>query len=764
MKTILTLLKFTLGIAVLLVFAAYSYLWLSLPSLDDSLNTSGVTQETSIERDALGTAVITAQNRLDAAYALGYAHGQDRFFQMDMLRRNAAGELSHVVGDVALEVDKSHRFHQFRKRAKAIVATMPDAQQAILKRYAQGVNEALSSLTTKPFEYALTGATPEEWLPEDSLLVSFTMYLDLQHAQVNRDLALTELGYAFGPHMVDFLVQTSHYQAALDGSLLALSEQPVPVINQGDEPFAYLPIEEPLDIGSNNWAVTGHLTESGHGMLADDMHLSLRVPIIWYRAQLNYQENNQPYQVTGVSLPGTPAIVVGSNGKVAWGFTNANLDNVDWIALDDATETETQVEIIKTPNSEVRFEIEMSHYGPVREIAGKRYALAWVAHQPYAVDLELAGMEQVKNVDEAMAVAEDVGIPLQNMVIADNQGNAAWKAAGAITARKTPTYVAIPEHDYSDLWSQDEPDAPYFKNPDHGRLWTGNSRVISAHDMPRYGDGGYALGARAAQIRDRMFEYQHFDEQTFYTIQLDNEARFLQKWHALLFTTLSKDETKYAAELEALNNWQQCACPESVGYTLVRRFRSTVIDQLMAPLEHHLKSVDLSLSPVLRHVEPGIWQILEQQPPSWLPKGNNSYSDYLQSAYDLTRQTLADKHQNGQSDTLAGLSWGEVNALAVEHPFASQIPLLGSWLNMPVYQGFGDSYMPAVQGPQFGASQRLLVQPGREQDGILTVPGGQSGHPLSKYYKAGFSEYAEQQSTPLLPGEVLHKVEILPQG
>lgn len=762
MKIIITLIKLLVGIALVLFAGAYVYLRMSLPGLDGTVATAGVMSQVTLERDDLGTAVIHAQSRVDAAYALGYAHGQDRYFQMDLLRRNAAGELSEVVGEVALNVDKSRRFHQFRKRAKAIVANMPESQRILLDHYALGVNEAFASLSTKSFEYVLTGATPAPWLPEDSLLVSFSMYLDLQHSQVQRDLALTELERYYGDGMVAFLVQSSKYQAALDDSLLPLSEDTIPTIIKPDQPLAYLPIEEPLDIGSNNWAVTGVLTETGHGMLADDMHLSLRVPVIWYRAQLNYQQDGKQHQVTGVSLPGTPLVVVGTNGKVAWGFTNANFDNVDWIALDDETQTQPVTEVINTPDGQVEYTIEMSQYGPVKEVAGLKYALAWVAHQPYAVDLELAGMEQVANVDEGMAVAEDVGIPLQNMMLADAGGNAAWKAAGAVTARTQPTYVAIPESAYSSLWQSDDPSTPFVKNPEHGRLWTGNSRVISADDLPRYGDGGYALGARASQIRDRMFEHETFTEQTFYDIQLDNEARFLTDWHGILVNALSTEPVKYAKDLQVLNDWQACACEDSVGYTLVRRFRSTVIEQLMAPLEHHLKTLDLSLSPVLRHVEPGVQKLLSQQPDDWLPVGNENYTGFLKSAYDLTRQTLADTYQQGNTASFEGLSWGDVNALAVEHPFARQIPLVGHLLNMPVYRGFGDSYMPAVQGPQFGASQRLLVQPGLEENGILTVPGGQSGHPLSDFYRKGFSDYAEHKSTPLLPGPPKHTLTLMP--
>lgn len=764
MKIIITLIKIIVALVFVGIAGVYGYLRMSLPYLDDERQTTGVTHKTLIERDALGTAIITVKNRLDASYALGFAHGQDRYFQMDLLRRSAAGELSEIVGKVALKVDKANRFHQFRQRAKAIFEASPDDQKALLDVYAQGVNDAFATLGAQPFEYTLTGGKPSPWLPEDSLLVSFSMYLDLQHNQVKRDLTLTEIERTFGTDMVAFLVQTSHYQAALDGSELPAYDGGIPALPSQTEALAYQEIEEPLDIGSNNWAVTGSLTKTGHAMLSDDMHLSLRVPVIWYRAQLNYEQHGKKHQVTGVSLPGTPAVVVGTNGHVAWGFTNANLDNVDWVRLDEDTETTVITEQIKTLNGTEAFDIEMSHYGPVKTVAGIKYALAWVAHQPYAVDLDLSQMEQVTDVHEAMAASETFGMPVQNMMLADSKGNAAWKATGAVTARPTPSYVAIDEASYSELWSEDDPKTPFVLNPKHGRLWTGNSRVISANDMPRYGDGGYALGARAVQIRDRMFEETEFDEQTFYRIQLDNEARFLSDWHQLLTNTLKASEKAYSEELAALASWQRCACSDSVGYTLARRYRSTVIDLLMAPIENQLKDEGLSLSPALRHVEPGVWQILKQQPQSWLPAGHANWQDFLDDAYRLTRQKLAYNHQDGDGSSLEGLAWGEVNALSVKHPFSSSIPFVGDLLNMPQYPGFGDSFMPAVQGPQFGASQRIFVQPGLEEKAILTVPGGQSGHPLSKYYKAGFSEYAEHKSTPLLPGEIAHRIVLQPAG
>ena len=182
-------------IAILLIAGATVYVTLSqsLPVLDGQKQLREISHPASLSRDALGQAVITAANQLDAVYLLGYAHGQDRLFQMDLQRRVAAGELSGWLGEVALNVDKNNRFHQFRRRAERILPTLPDWQQQALVQYAKGVNQAISELGAKPFEYLLTGFDIKPWTEVDSLLVVYSMYLDLQGNTLSRDLALTEL-------------------------------------------------------------------------------------------------------------------------------------------------------------------------------------------------------------------------------------------------------------------------------------------------------------------------------------------------------------------------------------------------------------------------------------------------------------------------------------------------------------------------------------------------------------------------------------------
>ncbi|MBV7316569.1 penicillin acylase family protein [Shewanella sp. NIFS-20-20] len=752
-----------LGMALL-----YGLLYASLPQLDGELTMPGATLSapTRLERDALGSAIITANNRSDAAFALGFAHGQDRFFQMDLLRRNAAGELAELFGDGALALDKSHRFHQFRQRARLAVSQLPSIQAHILNAYSAGVNAALSQQTINSFEYWLSSNTLAPWQPEDSLLVIYSMYLDLQSATLEREQVLEYIKRSLGDDMVAFISQNDRYQAALDGSELTIDTMAVPALPVALTPYAQsasLHIGDADVVGSNNWAVTGSLTASGHAMLSDDMHLGLAVPVIWYRAQLNYRDaQQQGVQVTGVSLPGAPAIVVGTNNQVAWGFTNAYIDTADWVALAPTDKTQTLTEVIYSKDQPHELAIEMSRYGPVTQVDGVKYALAWVGHQSYAVDMDLIELETASDVDSALALSAETGIPVQNMLVTDSQGNAAWRLTGAISSRDNPNITSQqPQQFQAHAWLSPATDIPVVKNPQQHRLWSANSRVLSTQDHLRFGDGGYAIGSRSSQIKDNLMAHQQFDETEFLTMQLDNRAIFMRRWHSLLTASLATDINQYHQDLDWLRNWGECACSDSVGYSLVTAFRNQLLDDTFAPLEHHLANQDLSLRRVKSGLETAFWQLLSRDNSQWLPQIPTERTAFILASYQQAKAKLLKQHS--PSGQLQDLAWGRVNALTISHPFSRQIPGLAPVLDMPSVAGFGGRFEPAVQAPRFGASQRFIVQPGREQDGILTLPGGQSGHPLSAYYRAGFDDYANHQATPLLPTAPRHTLHLKPE-
>ncbi|OLF79238.1 hydrolase [Alteromonas sp. W12] len=778
-----------LTLLLLTALGLYTSLRLSLPALDGNSATYHVNAPTELSRDELGHAIINANDIFDAAYALGFAHAQDRFFQMDLQRRAASGSLSQWVGDIALDVDKKARFHQFEKRAKVVFDNLPSKQQELLVRYAHGVNDALSEYALPPFEYLAAGVDIKQWRPTDSILVIYSMYLDLQGSQVELDLAREALLSTFGNDLYSFITQPSNYQAALDASEIPLLEAPIPDYPASLRPITHSPEDsndeslerdpedesaqklndndntaiaraqyngtELPDIGSNNWAVTGSHTTSGAGLLANDMHLGLRVPIIWYRAQLNYQESGSDVQVTGVSLPGIPGIVVGTNGHIAWGFTNANLDNVDWIELDETTPTSTVTERIPLPDDEHTFEFEVSSYGPVKELNGKRYALNWVAHHPFAANLNITNFGTAKNIQTAIKIGQRIAIPTQNLVIVDEDGNAVWLPGGAVMERQQASFTAIPEQEAVNITPKRALKLPMVLNPDMGRIWTANARVISADDFKIWGDGGYALGARGQQIRDRLFEKDTFTETDFYAIQLDNHARFLIPWQHLLYGLLNMQDIEFKPDLAYLNTWDECACEDSVGYTLVKYFRQEVVQTLFGGVLSTLDQQGVNSRTLLRGIEPAVWQLIHSQPESWLPANIESFDELLVDAYRRAKHKLLDKYSPVEAN-METLAWGKVNALSVKHPFADQIPLVGNMLNMQLVEGFGDTYMPAVQAPSFGASERFFVSPGHLEDAILTLPGGQSGHPLSEFYASGFNDYATHAATPLLPNEPIY--------
>ena len=778
-----------LALLFLTVLGLYISLRMSLPALDGNSATYHVNAPTELSRDELGQAVIKANDIYDAAYALGFAHAQDRFFQMDLQRRAASGSLSQWVGDIALDIDKKARFHQFEKRAKAVFDNLPSKQQELLVRYAHGVNDALSEYTLPPFEYLAAGVDIKQWRPTDSILVIYSMYLDLQGSQVELDLAREALLSTFGNDVYSFITQPSNYQAALDASEIPLLEAPIPEYPASLRPITHSPEDsngesikqepedattqysndndntaiaraqyngtELPDIGSNNWAVTGSHTTTSAGLLANDMHLGLRVPIIWYRAQLNYQESGSDVQVTGVSLPGIPGIVVGTNGHIAWGFTNANLDNVDWIELDETTPTSTVTERIPLPDDEHTFEFEVSSYGPVKELNGKRYALNWVAHHPFAANLNITNFGTAKNIQTAIKIGQRIAIPTQNLVIVDEDGNAVWLPGGAVMERQQASFTAIPEQEAVNITPKRALKLPMVLNPDMGRIWTANARVISADDFKIWGDGGYALGARGQQIRDRLFEKDTFTETDFYAIQLDNHARFLIPWQHLLYGLLNMQDIEFKPDLAYLNSWDECACEDSVGYTLVKYFRQEVVQTLFGGVLSTLDQQGVNSRTLLRGIEPAVWQLIHSQPESWLPANIESFDELLVDAYRRAKHKLLDKYSPVEAN-METLAWGKVNALSVKHPFADQIPLVGNMLNMQLVEGFGDTYMPAVQAPSFGASERFFVSPGHLEDAILTLPGGQSGHPLSEFYASGFNDYATHAATPLLPNEPIY--------
>jgi penicillin amidase len=810
-------------IALLIVaggFYARSQVRASLPQVDGTAGISGLAANVRVDRDALGVPTITATTREDVARALGFLHAQDRFFQMDLQRRQPAGELSGLVGPRAMEVDEDMRVHRFRHVAQRALELAEPPYRKVLDAYAAGVNAGLNALGAPPFEYLVLRATPEPWQPEDSILTVLAMFNTLQGRQAAFERSHGALRDTLPEPMFRFLSTAgSEWETPVVGN--AIARPPIPEANvfdlrekrhteslkhgstenaladcdQDEEIFraSVIPCfsESFSTIGSNNWAVDGAHSASGAAILANDMHLSIGVPIIWYRASMVFpdpSEASASQRITGVTLPGIPGLVVGSNGRVAWGFTNTGGDWSDLVRLEPDPRDPKKYLTPEGPKPFDVFEetivakgavaktvqIRWTTWGPVvwKDARGREYAQRWVAHDAQALASDVTLPERARTVDDLLQAVAGLGIPNQNVTMADTTGRIAWTIGGTIPKRighdgKTPEAWADGTHRWDGYLTAAE--FPRIVDPADGRIWTANSPVVDGAMLASIGEGGYADGIRARLIRDRLKTIDKATPQDMLKIQLEDRALFLERWRTLLLDTIPGPGSPIPdtggntgrAEFRRLidTTWTGRASPDSVGYRLVKEFRLLFVRRVMTSLTEAATAVDpeFDYTRLLRSEGP-VWQILSERPAHLLDAKYTTWNDAILDSVDAV---IAQLTEGGRS--LSDRTWGEANSAEIRHPLAGAIPFFGRYLNMPGDPLPGDVYTPRASTPRTGPSERMAVSPGREDEGILHVPTGQSGHPLSPHYGDQYRAWLIGEPTPFLPGRTVTTLTLTPR-
>ncbi len=796
-------LKYLGAAAAVLLLAALALGWLllraSLPRLEGALAASGLTGAVRITRDSRGVPTIEATDRADLAYATGFVHAQDRYFQMDLSRRLAAGELAELFGGAALEQDRRARLFRFRSVAREVLAQAAPAERALLEAYARGVNAGLADLAGRPWEYWVLGAPPLPWRPEDTILIEHAMWWDLQANGLRREILRQEINARLGgaqcgarwkcglgflyPAGTSWDAPVAPAQGAVSAAEAAVPPAEVLDVRNGRAAAAVsgsVPREPAA--GSNSWAVAGRLTATGAALVANDMHLGLRIPPLWYHARLRIASGAaQALDLNGVTLPGAPLLVAGSNGHIAWGFTNSY---GTWLDVSRVPCTAVGQHELTTPSGPVALSVvreEIRVHGQAAVVMEVKSAPAgvllradeaqhscwfgaWLAQNPAATNLGLMALERATSVAEALALAPAVGIPHQNVVIGDEQGHIGWTIYGRIPADTGATRASG-----GAPWTT-VADHPRIVDPPLGRIWTANARVASDDHQLRLIGGDvaalgaqYDLGARAGQIRDDLLALQgNITPADMLRIQLDDRAVFLARWRTLLLSVLDEealhDHPRRAELRQLIEGWNARASVDSVGYRLVRayheRTRQAVWDMLLAGLG--LEAEQGAAPPA--QFEGPLWQLVSAQPLHLLAKSYPGWPQFLRAQVDATIAELG-----ASCPELAHCTWGAHNLVQIRHPLSRVLPWLASFLDMPTLELPGDHDMPRVQdGAIFGASERFAVSPGHEEQGYLQLPGGQSGHPLSPYYHAGFMQWARGTPLPFLPGPAEHTLILTP--
>lgn len=774
----------------------------SLPLLDGTLLVKGLRADVTIERDLQGVPTINSESRIDTAFALGFLHAQERFFQMDLLRRMSSGEISELFGAVALPLDEKFRKHRFQATAAKVLNDLPEPHRALINAYSDGVNHGLSKLGAPSFEFTLLRVSPKPWRSVDCIHVMLTMLADLQQIDAENEIDIGLLKERVPSDVFDFLIRKgSSWDAPLDGSMM--QQPPIPpeaiwslrsepdkqssgVEHTESNPTAFLFPRKASEqrAASNNWAVGSDLGKDKRAILASDMHLGLQVPTVWYRAVMNTPcLDGKRRRLVGVTLPGTPTLVEGSNGSVAWGLTNSYGDFGDVIELvpvdgepdqyvtpDGPKSIERFKEEIAYPGGSKKIEYEWSIWGPIVAKRDKRrFAHRWVGDDPRANDMLICDLETAQSTDSAIRSCNEAGMPHLNVVIADRDGNIGWTLCGRIPTRSGPPPRSPVDWSKGGQWSGylATEDYPKLVNPKESRIWTANNRVVGGDFLSKIGDGGYDLGARARQIRDLLRNKTEFDERDMLAIQLDNEALFLAPWRELLMKAVQGNERSLSTEfMRFVQQWEGRASTNSVGYRIVRTFRIQVANHFFETPRAEKNAVQRfgsipKRAGIKRQVpmahEDVLWQLLMERPLHWLPLEFASWDALLLDAAKSTEKEMS----TGQP--MAKATWGASNMAEINHPLSMGLPIVTGWLGMPNLQLPGDNHMPRVQRPGFGASQRMVVSPGFEEKGIYHQPGGQSGHPYSPYYKSGYDDWANGNASTLLPGPTKYILRLVPQ-
>lgn len=781
-----------LGLALLAALSAVLLLRGSLPADDGAMALPGLSAPVSVKRDANGMVDIEAANDIDMARALGFVHGQERFFEMDLTRRVAAGELSALFGARALPIDRTNRLHRLRARSEASLADIAGPRAAALTAYTEGVNAGLGSLAVRPWPYLLLQQSPKPWSEVDSALTGYAMFFDLQDEANSRELALWRIREVLPAALADLLMRDgTAWDAPLFGSARGDATLPGPerldlrTLPQAPDgvPVA---AAEPAAPGSNNFAAGASSTADGRAIVAGDMHLGLRAPSLWYRARLRYADAAAPdgrVDVAGVTLPGVPGVIAGSTPRVAWAFTNSYGDWLDFFRIDfvDAAKTRYRTpdgeadvsvhrETIEVANGRAEtLEVRETRWGPIAsdEPDGSALALRWTAQLPGSLNFGLLDLVHADGLDDALRIAREAGVPAQNMLLGDANGRIAWRLVGRIPVRVGGCDPKAPLRpldgcDWAGWHASDAPLQPELVDPPSGRLWSANARLADGELLALIGDAGYALGARQKQIADTLMERAPLDEPALLALQLDDRALFLERWNRLLRDTVAPLSATEGQDIDdAAADWSGHASIDSSGYRLTRGFRLEVLarvrDGLLGPAKAALG--DRFVMPDLPQLEGVLWPMVEQRPVHLLPPRFESWDALLAEAARAAAADLRD----GRPGPLTAHTWGEANLSRVCHPLASGVPAwLASRLCMPAEALPGDVQMPRIQAPTFGASQRMVVSPAHRDHAMFQLPGGQVGHPLSPYWGAGHEAWARGLPSSFLPGPATATLELRP--
>ncbi len=755
---------FSVAIIGVVAFIVLRYLVTkSFPQYDGEIVISALQHRVKISRDEFGIPHIFAENEHDLFFAQGYVHAQDRLWQMDLTRRAGEGRLSEILGPSTVKFDKMFKTVGFKTIAEKLEQHLSPKSKEILQAYSEGINEFIRTHKGKyPIEFDMLNYEPEEWKPVHSLMIARLMAWEL-NISWHVDVVLGELVAKLGAEKAGKIFPTYPENAPVIVSQ-ALDRRQL----EGLRKFASLHDEfkeffgtTGTHIGSNAWAVSPQKSASGRAMLANDPHLGLSLPAKWYEVHLR----GGKVDVAGVSLPGTPLVILGNNMNVAWGFTNVMADDADfyfektdslgadkYLFKDEWRDIEITQDTVKVKDStEVPFTIRKTLHGPaVNEI----YPLETFASSNF-ITMRWTGFEMSDELNALYLVntandwqsflngVKEFTVPGQNFVYADVKGNIGFHPGVRLPKRNSnnPTLPFIGwtgEHEWQGFIPFEQ--LPSLYNPPEGFIATANNKTTSNADY--HITNLWEPPSRIQRIREVLQSKKQFDVSDFKNLQNDNFSYFAKDVTPYILSACNSvpvlDE-KVQTAVNYFRNWNFILSKEDVPTTIFEVFFSHLIKNIYRDeMGEDLFRQYITLANIPYRVT---LAMLSDTTNIWF---DDVATDTVETRDDIIRksmnETLADL-----TDRLGGemkqWRWGRIHTLTLKHPFGD-MKVLQPIFNIGPFEvsgsgttvNNGEYHFTKPYEMTLGPSMRKIVDFADVNKALSVIPSGESGQPLHDHY------------------------------
>jgi len=757
------------------------YLWYvahsALPQLDGRLQVSGLEGPVTVTRDSHGVPTIDAANLADLFFTQGYVTAQDRLWQMELMRRFGSGQLSEVVGEDALKVDREQRILGLRTAAEKSLATATSRDRAFFENYARGVNAYIGTHGNRlPIEFRILGYAPKPWTVEDSVVIGNLLVKDLNYHYFFNALEHEKVLAKLGPELTaDLYVNRSWHDRpptvmredltepdngngsddeddddSPDNSVTQRKAAPSQALPIQALPIQALPIDELPVNGSNDWVVSGAHTVTGKPLLSNDMHLGHQMPNLWYEAHLHVGS----FDVAGVTLPGMPYVIVGHNQRIAWGFTNVGPTVTDVYVEnfnpEGAYQTpagwvqpEHRVEVIHVKGKpDVTVDVKITRHGPIitELVPGETrpLALRWTVYD--GLHMPLFDVDSAQNWEEFRHAFSLFDAPGQNVVYADVDGNIGYQTTGKVPIRAAgdgslPVNGADNAHEWTSYIPFEK--LPSIYNPPSGVIATANGR-ITPDDYPNSISMEWEAPWRTERIYHVLESGRQFAPADMLALETDihSEAElFAAERFVYAVDHAAKPSARAKQAADLMRGWDgrmlaSSAAP-TIAQTSIRELRRLLLEPKLgsAPADSTQENGALSWKSYSWEMR-SVWleNILLHRPKRWLPEKYPNYDELLAAAVGA-----AVNGPDAPKD-LASWHWGAFNAVEIQHPILGKIPLVNHWSGPGLQEQSGSGYTVKAVSRHHGPSERFTANMADLDQSTLNTVTGQGGNFLSPYY------------------------------